>query len=184
MPTQPNPDSPFLPARLQATFGVRAPGTPTMAGKPGVQAADLSFPSPPAPAAAPPGRPATPQAPAPTAATPAAATPQAKPPKPAGQQQQDKGGRPATGTPAPAPTPQAEAGIAPLGVPVPRQEGTPGLLLSPEGDLRYREAVLRGRDELGPIPRIFRHASLPQLPFELGRYNWNPFTSIWHKGGE
>lgn len=159
MPSQPDPNSPFLASRLQATLGVRSPGTPSEAGTPGVQAGGFNFPAPPAPAVGGiPGRPTTPQAPTPQAPTPAAPTPQAK------------GTAGAEGKP-PAPT-----GPAPLGVPT---DDGGGLALTPEGDMAYRQAVLRGRDALGPIPRIFRHASLPEVPFELGQSNYNPFTGAW-----
>lgn len=60
MPTQVNPDSPTATGagRLQAMVnGPRDPGTPSMAGKPGVQPGRHSFPAPPAPATAPPGKP-------------------------------------------------------------------------------------------------------------------------------
>lgn len=59
MPTQINPDSPTATGagRLQAMVGgPRDPGTPSTAGKPGVQAGRTSFPAPPAPSTAPPGR--------------------------------------------------------------------------------------------------------------------------------
>lgn len=60
MPTQVNPDSPTATGagRLQAMVdGARTPGSPSMAGKPGVQPGRHSFPAPPAPATAPPGKP-------------------------------------------------------------------------------------------------------------------------------
>lgn len=63
MPTQVNPNDPNATGagRLQSMVnGPRDPGTPSMAGKPGVQAGRYSFPAPPAPPAAPPGRPASP----------------------------------------------------------------------------------------------------------------------------
>lgn len=96
MPTQVQPDDPNATgaARAQAMVsGPRDPGTPSTAGKPGVQAGRPTFPAPPRPATNLPGRPAQPAptpsqpgtpapgAPAPAAqATPAAATPPAAPP--------------------------------------------------------------------------------------------------------
>src|SRR3990170_2385783 len=71
MPTQvtPNDRSATGAARLQSMVGgTRDPGSPSTAGKPGVQAGRFAFPNPPAPATAPPGRPATPS-PAPGAGT-------------------------------------------------------------------------------------------------------------------
>lgn len=59
MPTQVNPDNPNATGagRLQAMVGGREPGTPSTAGKPGVQQARYAFPAPPAPNTAPPGKP-------------------------------------------------------------------------------------------------------------------------------
>lgn len=163
MPSAPDPNSPNLDTRLQATFGMRAPGTPTSAGKPGVQAGDLSFPAPPGAQSAANGRPPEPKTPVPTAATPQAKTPQAKP---GGGEQ---GVAPTTGAP-PA-----------LGAPTMGANGEPALALSPEGDMAYRAAVIRGRESLGPIPRVFRGSGLPELPYEPGRWNYNPFTGAFDK---
>lgn len=71
----------------------------------------------------------------------------------------------------------AAAGVALPPIGVPRPDGS--LALTPEGDMRYRQAVVAGREALGPVPRVFKHASLPELPYELGQHNWNPFTSSW-----
>jgi len=59
MPTDIQPDNPNATGagRLQAMVGGREPGTPSMAGKPGVQSARHSFPAPPAPNTAPAGKP-------------------------------------------------------------------------------------------------------------------------------
>lgn len=168
MPSQPNPDSPYLASRLQATLGVRAPGTPSQAGSPDVQVGRVSFPAPPAPASAPVGRPSNPVAPAPAAVVPTApaATPSASP----------SSGQQTASSTSMQPQQQPPLPIAPpLGAP--RPDGS--LALTPEGDMRYRQAVVAGRDALGPIPRVFKHASLPELPYELGQRNWNPFTSAW-----
>ena len=96
MPTQVRPDDPTATgaARLQSMVGgARTPGSPSMAGKPDVQAGRTSFPAPPTPATAPPGRqpdgaraamtsPGTPAAGvAPTSATPPqAVAPSSQPP--------------------------------------------------------------------------------------------------------
>lgn len=154
MPTAPDPNSPYLDTRLQATMGVRAPGTPTSAGKPGPQAGDVSFPAPPSPATAPVGRPPTP-------GTPQAATPQAK-------------------TPQAGPKVAGRESLTPvLGSPAVGADGAPALALSPDGGAAYAQAIVRGRDELGPMPRVFRHPDLPELPYELGRWNYSPFTGQW-----
>lgn len=179
MPTAPDPNSPYLASRVEAALGINAPGTPSMSGKPGVQAANLTFPAPPAPSAGQPGRPTTPVAPTPAAPTPAVPTPAAKPGAKAQGAAQPKPA--ATGV-----QPQASQPVAPapLGVPVPSMTGgEPDLALTADGDARYRQAVVAGRDSLGPIPRVFRHASLPELPFELGAQNYNPFTGSWGDAG-
>lgn len=179
MPSQPDPDSPFLASRLQATLGVRAPGTPTTSGQPGVQAGSVSYPAPPAPASGPVGRPANPQPAAPMQPA------QPKPMERQGEGQRvDMGGQQPPGQPGTtngaAPGQQPAAGPAPLGYPEP--DGS--TRLTPEGDMRFRQAVMAGRDRLGPIPKSFRHPTLPEIPFELGKHNWNPFTSTWSTPGE
>lgn len=173
MPTQPDSDSPFLPARLEADLGIkREPGTPTMAGKPTVQAGDFSFPAPPAPAAAPAGRPPetnVPQAPAaPAQRKPATTAP--------GQTVQ---------SPA-ATAPTADGGVAPLPpgtltTPTVRADGSVQENLTPEGAQRYRESVVALRTRLGPVPSIFRNAALPEMPVELGRWNYNVWTGQFSK---
>lgn len=202
MPSSPNANSPFMESRLQATFGVKAPGSPSSAGKPGVQAADVSFPAPPSPASAPPGRPAGPSAtptpapippPPPPPPAPAPATAPAAP-KPDGggqsaggemwpnaqapQQPQQAGGEmwPNVSAPAPAPAPPAPSVVA--GVTALNQ---PQLSLTPEGEQRYRQLVVRTREALGPMPNVFRMAGMPEMPVEPGRFNYNPFTGSWSK---
>jgi hypothetical protein len=167
MPTAPDPNSPFLPARLEATLGVNAPGTPGMAGNPGVQAAGVQFPAPPAPNTGFPGRPTTPKAATPTAAVPTASKSTAPP---------SQAKKPSGGVQSGA---QGEQPLAPVPGPkvVPGSDGSLGI--TPEGDMAYRQAVVAGRASLGPIPKLFRHPSIPELPFELGGHNWNPFTGTW-----
>jgi hypothetical protein len=130
MPTQVNPDDPNATgaARLQAMVGgARDPGTPSMAGKPGVQAGRFAFPNPPAPASAPPGRPANgaraamagtqpsqPGTPAPGAAPTLAAPPSAAapPPTPGSSQPAPGAGSQTTkgvGAPVPPPPPALDA---------------------------------------------------------------------------
>lgn len=176
MPTAPDPNSPFLPARLEATLGVNAPGTPSMAGQPGVQAAGVQFPAPPAPATNFPGRPTTPQAatptaPVPTASKTTAAPTQAKPRTAAqGASVDAQAATAAPVTPAPRLVPGADGSLA----------------ITPEGDMAYRQAVVAGRTRLGPIPKLFRHPTLPEMPFELGTHNYNAFTGQWDspEGGQ
>lgn len=172
MPTQPDPDSPYMASRLEAALGVRSPGMPSLAGKPGVQAANVSYPAPPAVNTAQPGRPQAPRAPAPAAAVPQARTPTMEIP---GQPQRVDMGT----VGAPDGTSGAVPGVMPgqLSVPTPQ-----GAMLTPEGDMRYRQAVMAGRERLGPIPKSMRHPTLPELPFELGRHNYNPFTGSWDDG--
>lgn len=123
MATQVNPDDPNATgaARLQSMVqGARTPGSPSMAGKPDVQAGRVSFPAPPGLNTAPPGRPAQPNpldksrqpgaAPAPGASTPSAAAPSAATPSPQPGSPQPASGAASsqtagTGAPAPPPAP-------------------------------------------------------------------------------
>jgi hypothetical protein len=164
MPSQPDPNSPYLPTQVQSDFGIHPPGTPSLAGKPTPQAADVTFPAPPAVASSPVGRPPTPGSPAPTpTATPTVPMPTAPPTAP---------GVPAA--PAPAMPPTAPPLVVPGASAAPG--GDPRLALSPEGDARYRDAVVQGRAALGPVPTIMRNPNLPQMPFELGKRNYNVWT--------
>lgn len=196
MPTNPDPNSPYLPARLEATFGVRAPGTPSMAGLPTPQAGDVSFPAPPSVNGAPAGRPPTttgqPSAPtfdttipppppqagmlgvAPTAPTPAGPAAPAAPAAPGGV----IGALPRQ--PSASELPAGAAIQTPMGTasrnPV---TGEQSVALSPEGQQRYREAVVAKREQLGPLPAVFRHPSLPEMPAEPGRLDFNPLLNRW-----
>lgn len=174
MPSQPNPDSPYMASRVQSVLGVRAPGTPSAAGKPDVQAGRVSFPAPPAPASAPVGRPSNPVAPAPAPPVSTAPTPATLAPAP-GMTPVQPVASPVTATPPDVTAQPPLVQPPPLGLP--RPDGS--IALTPEGDMRYRQAVVAGRSALGPVPRVFTHASLPELPYELGQRNWNPFTSTW-----
>ena len=190
MPSAPNADSPFMDSRLQATFGVKAPGSPSSAGKPGVQAADVSFPAPPAPASAPAGRPSATPTPTPIVAPPpppqsgemwpdahAKVAAPATPPQSGEMRPDASGGQPTSQAPAgmvPAvqpPVPSVVAGVTAL--------NQPELVLTPEGAQRYRESVIRTREALGPMPNVFRNAGMPEMPVEPGRPNYNPFTGSW-----
>lgn len=184
MPTSPDPNSPFMAGRVEAALGVRAPGGPSMTGKPTPQVGDVSFPAPPGVMSAPPGRPAAPMGPAP-----AAAAPQGQPvqPKPAALQ----AGQPTDPVAAAMPTtPNAAAlppvpgasAATPLGVATRGADGQPQLsALTPEGAQRYRELVVQTRAALGPIPRVFRQTGLPEMPVEVGQWNYSPFTGQWSR---
>lgn len=236
MPSKPSANSPFMQSRLEAALGVRSPGTPSSSGKPGVQAADLSYPAPPAVATGVPGRPpvrppqpaaplpqwgglpggqippwmlpggsqARPGAPVaqppvpvgddPRHQPPTPVPPAGSPPKPPPAQQPQPAQTPTGGDRRPGlPKPRQQAGafggpgatdgaVSPFGATTVNPDGTSSTALSPEGDMRYRAAVLAGREALGPLPRIFRNPGLPQMPYELGRWNFNPFTGTFRKG--
>lgn len=177
MASQPDPNSPFMPSRLQADFGIRQPGTPSAAGKPALTPGDVTFPTPPAVATSPIGRPPIPEAPAPP--------PGATPP-PAGSP--PTGAAPTATPPAAAPegAPASPGAVAPTGSPLVVPTATAGdgerFALSPEGDARYRDAVVSGRAAMGPVPSVFRNPNLPTMPFELGQSNFNPWTGQFTKG--
>lgn len=168
MPTAPDPNSPYMDNRLQAEFGMRDPGTPSSVGKPGVQAADLSFPAPPAVNAAPPGRPSDAGAPTPPIAQPK------QPAKPAAAQSAPGAGGVQPGAVTPPPGQKTIASVDPT-------TGAVSHTLTPEGDMAYRQNVLKLRDQLGPIPKVFLHPNLPELPVEPGKWNFNPFTGQFTK---
>lgn len=158
MPSSPNAASPFLPERLQAEFGQREPGTPSTAGQPGVQAANLSFPNPPAPASAVAGRPPNSTGPA-----------QAGAPAPAQQPVVPQ-------SPVPEQKPSGDAGATAKAMGLPAES----LMQNKQAQaMAHQEAVVRKREELGALPAVFNHPSLPKLPIELGRSNYNPMTNRW-----
>lgn len=176
MPSQPNPDSPYLSAQLESSLGVkRQPGEPSTTGQPGVTSGGFNFPAPPAVNSAPPGRP--PAAPGPQAPSGevAAAPVTAKPAQPQPQSPQPGGGG---GT-----TLSQTGGLPPgtLSTPTVRPDGSTANTLTPEGQQRYRESVVALRSRLGPMPNLFRHASLPEMPAELGQWNYNVFTGKFTK---
>lgn len=199
MPTRPDPNSPFLASRLESEFGVRAPGTPTTAGMPTPQTTGVSFPAPPSANTAPAGRPPT------TTGTPAApgAAPALPPPPP--QAGMVGPGTSAAPAPAPGSSTAAPAAATPVIGALPRQPsaselpvgaaiqtpmgtasrdavtGEQSVALSPEGQQRYAAAVVAKREELGPVPSSMRHPTLPEMPVELGKWNFNPFTARWVK---
>lgn len=188
MPSAPNPDSPFMDSRVEAALGIRAPGSPSSAGKPGVQVGDVSFPAPPSVNTGAPGRPSAPSTPAPVAAPsqpaqPAAASAQG------GRQQGVSGSGTIPAAPSATGAQQALNGLpagaavaTPLGVASTGPDGQQQLSsLTPEGAQRYREVVVQKRAELGPIPGIFRNPALGEMPVEVGRWNYNPFTGSWVK---
>jgi hypothetical protein len=75
--------------------------------------------------------------------------------------------------------PVAPAPPAPSVVPSVTALNQPQLALTPEGEQRYRESVVRLRESLGPMPNIFRMAGMPEMPVEPGKQNYNPFTGRW-----
>lgn len=187
----PRPPMPAQPAPP----GTLPPGNPGAGARPTPQPQP---PGQPAPTPRPPGG----QGLTPPPTTPPAARPQ--PPRPPQPGQQPPAARPPVrppqpGQPAPAPRPPVrppqpgqpaafggpgatDGVVSPLGTATVNPDGSASMALSPEGDMRYRAAVLAGREALGPLPRIFRNPGLPQMPYELGRWNYNPFTGAFRKG--
>jgi len=49
---------------------------------------------------------------------------------------------------------------------------------SPEGEVKYKEAVVMARKRLGPHP-FAGDVNAPPFPVRLGRANINPFTGMW-----
>lgn len=172
MPTAPDPNSPYIDNRLQAEFGMRDPGTPSSVGKPGPQMADISFPAPPAVNAALPGRPSDAGAPVPPTARPK-------------QLQRPTQAAAAVGAGGSQPAQPGAAPVPPLGqktvATIDPSTGAVSHTLTPEGDMAYRQNIVKLRNQLGPIPRVFVHPTLPELPVEPGQWNLNPFTGQFTK---
>ena len=202
MPSAPNPQSPFMDSRLQSLFGPRDPGTPTSAGKPGLQPGGPAFPAPPAVNAAPPGRPATSPGPSPVTfpAPPGAVEPPWVPPYFVGPPVSAGGPKAQVIDRAPQPAaqvidrgPQAQVidripqpvGPPPPGTPIPSPlgttvqdaGGTSSTTLSPEGQAKYQQAIVDKRKAFGPLPKLFSTVpGLPPPPIELGKPFFNPFS--------
>jgi hypothetical protein len=65
----------------------------------------------------------------------------------------------------------------PLGTVTADPSGSQTMALSPEGQQRYKEQKAALREKLGPMPKIFQNVpGLPEMPVELGGWNFNPFT--------
>lgn len=134
MPTSIRPDDPNATGagRLQAMVGGRQPGTPSTAGKPGVQAGRVSFPAPPAPASAPPGRPSTPS-PAPMGAAPKPSQPGTPAPGVGPSSAPTFGGAPSPtpGSPTPALGAGSTPGVGAPAAPAPPSVDASGMVTQP-----------------------------------------------------
>lgn len=209
MPTKPRPDSPYLASRAQNMTGGRGAGDPTITGQPTPQPSVPNFPAPPTANTAPNGRPPNTRPPEPTPAPPqpipptnpiTSATGTVPPPPPQAQPV------PPPPSEAPAPPSPVQGGFRPFGSTLPLQlmkqptpaqllpgqpvqtphgvatrtaNGDQELTLSPEGQQRYKETVVRKRQELGPMPKVLQTIpGLPELPVEPGRWNYSPWTGI------
>jgi hypothetical protein len=51
--------------------------------------------------------------------------------------------------------------------------------LSPEGQQKYKEAVVAKRKALGPVPKFAQMPGAPELPVELGKSAFNPWTGVF-----
>jgi len=211
MPSTPSADSPF-PESQNKREGLSPsdlPGMPSTAGKAGgVQTGSLSFPNPPAPDSAAPGRPPTSTGPVPGVATPSppAADPAApgagssEPPVPnAGQsanggQPTNPDGTDANGVqtgpplhnmpklPAPEQIPPGAVVQTPFGTVEEDETGNSSLALNPEGTLKFKQAKAALRTKLGPMPASLSGPGMPEMPLELGQWNYNPFTGRQERG--
>lgn len=195
----------LLGARMPGT-----PSTAGKAG--GVQPAKVSFPAPPGLQAGAPGRPPSTPGPTPGAGTPsptpapAPSTPaapgvgsqqsvqakamQGQQPGQAPPADQNMGGvqsgiqglamdrMPAPGEMLPGTSVQTPFGTARKDP----QTGASKLTLSPEGQQKYREAKAKLRQKLGPLPGLLQNPGMPQLPVEVGQFNYNPFTGKMERG--
>lgn len=107
--------------------------------------------------------------------------------------QQTFGAAPGMGLPAPqpavfqmdrVPTPEEMAEM-PQGVSIQTPFGTMtkegGLVLSPEGAMKYQQAIVAGRKKFGPHPWA-DDPTAPAPPVRLGGAMINPFTGQWSRG--
>lgn len=164
MPTAPDPNSPYIATRLKSMFGVNAPGQ-AGAGRPTAVAGQAPRVNPPGVAQAPIGRPPGML----TTPTPQGMTQQ--PPPPSGQPAQ-----PQTIIP---PANQQDQQAAPAAqAPQPAQAPAQAQPQQPEPDAH---AIAQTRQRLGPLPKLFRHPSLPELPVQPGALNYNPLTGMWSR---
>jgi hypothetical protein len=54
--------------------------------------------------------------------------------------------------------------------------------LDAAGDAKYREAIVKKRQEMGPMPQVFRDIpGLPEMPVEIGQSSFNPFSGQFVK---
>ena len=224
MPSTPAETSPFPESQLKRE-GVpgNLPGGPSTAGKAGgVQAGRFSYPNPPSPNSAAPGRPPTSTGPVPGVATPSPPT-AAAPAAPgagssqsqqapegtvAGQEQVPAEAKAALGAeqvtdpnavdqggmqsgqpiinmsrmPRAGETPPGAIVQTPFGTVEQDDQGSNKLTLSPEGKARYKEAKASLRKKLGAMPESLSGPGMPEMPIELGQYNYNPFTGRMERG--
>ena len=59
--------------------------------------------------------------------------------------------------------------------------GQSDVQLSPEGQQKYREAVVAVRKRLGPVPKFAQMPGAPEMPVELGGHNYNPWSGTFIK---
>lgn len=97
--------------------------------------------------------------------------------------------QPQIGTPGPAPTLQLDRvpsrselmGMPPgtqVQTPYGTMDSTGKLNLSPEGQAKYKEAVVQRRKAFGPHP-FANMPGAPEMPINLGKPAFNPFSGRW-----
>lgn len=70
----------------------------------------------------------------------------------------------------------------PWGQVVPKEDGTPQLVLDEAGKAAYTAARAKAMGDFGPVPAWAQGPGMPPPPVEPGRWNFNPMTGMWSGG--
>jgi hypothetical protein len=84
--------------------------------------------------------------------------------------------------PKPGEAPPGAVVQTPFGTVEEDQTGNSKLALSPEGTQKYKETKAALRKKLGPMPASLTAPGMPELPIEVGQWNYNPFTGRMERG--
>jgi len=60
--------------------------------------------------------------------------------------------------------------------------GSGSVALSPEGQQKYKESVVKLRKKMGPTPKAMTLPGAPELPAEPGKHNFNPWSGQFTRG--
>lgn len=60
--------------------------------------------------------------------------------------------------------------------------GSGAVALSPEGQQKYKESVVKLRKQMGPTPKAMSLPGAPEMPAQPGSHNYNPWTGQFTRG--